>query len=371
MNRVLLPARLLALVALLLIHSPGRAEVHGGIELGAKGVKATAIDITGEGDEQEVKVLLSVSHNSTLSMGIAKTGVFDPKAVKDAAAAVTRFAERMKTEFKVPAERIHVVGSSGLFSAIEDKKDSIAANQETLAKAVQEASGIKMSFISDEREAELSIAGIVPRSKLGVAVLLDIGSGNTKGGYRDGDKGYVTFSVPYASVTFTEVIRKRAGKGDWMAFAEAAALARQEVLSPALKKSLEGKPEMLKKEPVYLSGGAFWALATLTRPGDRHSFVALTAEDIERYHRLLIEAKGEYPTIDFSSIKNTAIREAAEKEVTRIKAAFKPEQLLSGAEIIKGLSKEFGFDSGKKLYFVRHAQIGWILAFVKEKAVKP
>jgi len=44
--------------------------------------------------------------------------------------------------------------------------------------------------------------------------------------------------------------------------------------------------------------------------------------------------------------------------------------LLAGAEIIKGLSKEFGFDSGKKLYFVRHAQIGWILAFVKEQVEK-
>src|SRR6266511_2095569 len=174
----LLVCRCLALAALLLVSSAARAEVHGGIELGAKGVKGTVIDISGEGETQEVKILLAVSHNSTLSAGIAATGKFDPKAVADAAAAVVRFAERMKKEFKVPAERIHVVGSSGLFSGVADKPETIPPNREVLAKAVEDASGIKMTFISDEREAELSIAGIVPKSRAGTALLLDIGSGN-------------------------------------------------------------------------------------------------------------------------------------------------------------------------------------------------
>src|SRR5207237_384518 len=83
--------------------------------------------------------------------------------------------------------RLYVVGSSGLFSAIEGKKDAVKANQDALAEAIREACGLKMTFIDVTREAELSIDGVIPAKHAAVSMLLDIGSGNTKGGFRDGD----------------------------------------------------------------------------------------------------------------------------------------------------------------------------------------
>jgi exopolyphosphatase/pppGpp-phosphohydrolase len=348
--------------------NPARAEIHGGIEIGAKGVKATVLDVTGGADGYGVKVLLSKTENTTLVAGLASSGRFEATALQDTAKAVARFAAQMEKEYNVPAERLYVVGSSGLFSALVDKPDAIKANQEALAAAVRDTCGLKITFIDVKREVELSVAGTVPARDAGRAVLLDVGSGNTKGGYRDAGKGCVSASIPYGSVTFTDLVKKKAGKGT---FAENADALREEVLTPALKKAVEGKPELMQRERVYLSGGAAWALATLVHPGDRSGYVALTADDVDAYRQLLVAAKGEFPAPNLARISDPEVREAARKEIEQVKGVFKPEQLLAGAEILKALSDEFGFGKEKKVCFVRHAQVAWILAYVAEKATAP
>src|SRR5262245_52129059 len=147
--RALLRRQLVALVLLFLIVPAGlvRGETFGGIEIGGKGVKATVIAVEQTADGPEVKVLLADSKNTAITEGLGKTGKFDPDALKASAAAVAQFAERLQKEFKLPPERIYVVGSSGLFSAIEGKKDAIEANQRALTEAVKTASGLPMAFI--------------------------------------------------------------------------------------------------------------------------------------------------------------------------------------------------------------------------------
>jgi exopolyphosphatase/pppGpp-phosphohydrolase len=362
------PALALFAVVFLAAVPAARADVHGGIEVGAKGVKAAVIDVTGGADGYEVKTLMTATQNTTLTAGLAASGRFEAGALKDTAAAVAKFAEQMRKDHKVPAEHLHVVGSSGLFSALGDNKDAVKENRDALAAAVRDAAGLTMSFIDVEREVELSITGIVPAKYAAAALLLDVGGGNTKGGYRDGDQKPVSVSVPYGSVTFTDLVKKR---DDKKPFADNAAALREEVLVPALRKSAEGKSGLLKKERIYLSGGACWALATLVRPGDRAAYVAVTADDVEAYRKLLLAKPGEYPTPDLSGIADAAVREAAQKEIEQVKATFKPEQLLAGAEILKALAGEFEFGKDKKVYFARNAQVGWILAYVTEKAGAP
>jgi exopolyphosphatase/pppGpp-phosphohydrolase len=364
----LTPNRLVCLTAIifaLAASSSARAEVHGGIEIGAKGVKAAALDVTGGADGFDAKVLMNATQNTTLVAGLASSGHFDAEALKETAAAVAKFAGQMQKDHKVPPERIYVVGSSGLFSALAGKKDDIKTNQEALASAVRDACGLKMTFISVEREVELSIVGAVPPKYLGSALLLDVGSGNTKGGYRDGDKGYVTASIPYGSVTFTDAIKKRAEKEG---FAETAAALRGELLAPALKKEIDNRPELRKRERIYLSGGAVWAMATLIRPGDRGAYVALTAEDVEAYRKLLLKSPGKFPELDLTAIKDEAVRQEVKKEIERVKETFKPEQLLAGAEILKATADEIGLAKEKKVYFARNGYLAWILAYVVEQS---
>jgi exopolyphosphatase/pppGpp-phosphohydrolase len=350
------------LLTFLLLSVPARAAVHGGIEIGAKGVKTIALDVTGDADNFDIKVLMTGTENTTLTAGLAEAGRFSPEALQATAEAVAKFANTLQQEHKVPTERIYVVGSSGLFSAIADKKDAIKSNQDALSEAVQKASGLKMTFIDVTRESELSIDGIVPKKYSAVSILLDIGGGNTKGGFRDGDKGPVTFGIPYGSVSFSDAARKRPGEAS---YAEKASALRQEVVAPALRKAIEEKPALSKRERVYLSGGAIWAMTTFVHPGGQEPHVSVTPEDIATYREMLAKANGDYPSPALSSLGDKE-RAAAEKEIERVKKTFTVEQLLAGAEILKALADEFHFKD-RKVYFARNGYIGWILAYVIEK----
>jgi hypothetical protein len=357
---------LLGLAVLTLLAAPRvRAEVHGGIEIGSKGVKATTLDVTAGTEGPDVKLLKSGIQNTTLVSGLANSGRFDPEALKDTAAAVARFAAQMRSEGKVPPERIYVVASSGLFAPLEGKKEAIKENREALAVAVKGASGLPLSFLDVNREIELSIVGIVPDKQAGNSFLLDIGSGNTKGGYREPGKECVTVSIPFGSVSFSDLVKKKAGKGS---FTDAADGLRAEMLVPALRKRVAEKPGLLGRKRVYLGGGAAWALATLVRPGDRSSYVPLTVDDVTAYHKLVSKDLDTFPKVDLSSIADPDARASAQREIARVKDVFTPRQLLAGAEILKALASELHFDKETKLYFARHSATGWILAYVREKA---
>jgi hypothetical protein len=151
-------------------------------------------------------------------------------------------------------------------------------------------------------------------------------------------------------------------------FAKTAAVLREGTLVPALKDQLREKTALRQRDRIYLNGGAAWALATLVRPQDRGSYVNLSSADIAAYHKLLMRTPGVSPTPDLSSIADADVRQAAQKEIDRVKKVFPPEQLLAGAEILKALDTAFDFGgNSKQLVFARNGYIGWILAYVVEK----
>ena len=358
LNRIRL---LIATVAFFASATTARAELHGGIEIGAKGVKATVLDITPHADGYELSVKSGESINTTLSAGIAKNGKFDDKAIEETVAAVKQFHNRMTKDMKVPPERISIVGSSGLFSAIVDKPEAIAANQKVLAEAVQNAVGVKMDFIDAKREAELSIAGIMPKKYHAQSVLIDIGSGNTKGGY-PADKGFATMSTPFGTVTFTERIRK--AEGD---FAKTAKDLRESLLRPALREDLKNLTDLKSRKRVYLSGGIVWAACTLSHPEATSAFTPLSVKDIDALLDKIAAGK-EFPMPDLTAIADEAKRKKATAEIERIKSTFTPQQLLAGLHLLKALSSEVNFEQeGMQVFFARHGYLGWLLAYVTEK----
>jgi hypothetical protein len=361
-----LPGRawLAALAAGLLLHCQARAEVHGGIEIGAKGVRAVVVEVGG-GAGTAPKVLASRTQNTTLVRGLAEAGRFNPEALKDTAAAVGRFADWMRKEQQIADGRLYVVGSSGLFSALGGKAEQIRVNREALVAAVRAASGLTMDFVDVTREAELTVISVVPADQAAAAVLIDVGSGNTKGGALAGGRKVITFGIPYGTVTFFDLVKGRAAKGD---FAATAAALREEVLAPALKKQLQANQGLAGRRRVYLSGGTAWAMATLLRPADRGTYVALSAADIDAFHKLLRQGPDMAPASDPAQIADAAARQQAGKEVEQVRRTFTRDQLLAGTEVWRALSAAFDFAAdGRQLFFARNGHLGWILGYVTEK----
>jgi hypothetical protein len=344
-----------------------QAEVHGGIEIGAKGIKATVVHVSPNSDGFELAVKLADTTNTTLVAGLARTGEFDPKAVEETAAAVGRYFNKMKADFQVSPERIYIVGSSGLFSPLQDKPDQVKANRQVLSEAIRKATGATMTFIDAKREAELSMIGIVPRKYRDQAVLLDVGSGNTKGGYFGARNQITSISIPYGTVSFSELVKKAGGS-----FAESASSLRDEKLAPALRKELSAATDMTTRSRVYLSGGIVWATASLTHPEETRPFTPFAVKDIDDLQRRLAADPDRFPAPDVSAISDETKRSRALKEIQSVQKVFTTEQLLAGTHVLKAVATEMQLDSGKKeICFARYGNLGWILAYVTEKEKAP
>jgi Ppx/GppA phosphatase family len=354
-------ARRAAALAFCLIVAPGlalAAERRGGIEIGSKGVKMTVLEI-GDDPAAPPKEIGTAIADTTIASGVAKTGKYAPAAIEETAAAAAGFAKTMTGKLGVAPGNILVIGSSGL---------PAASNRQDLVDAVKKATGLPaMEFISVEREIDLTIAGLVPKAEWATAALIDIGSGNTKGGLFGPDGRATHISVPLGSVTFADRVSKDAGGKP---FAEAAEALRPSLLEAPLAEQVKAHPELASRKVVFLAGGAPYAMTTLMHPeAILQERVTITAAEIADYLKRLRAAQG-LPTPDFAAIADTAVRAAAEKEYRNVGNKFKRENLIAGAELMGALVSTMGLED-KTLVFDRNSATAWLRAFLNPSIVLP
>lgn len=378
---------LLAGVALLLAVSPVTQaqakrpattdpdETLGGIEIGSKGVKAIAVRISGADEGYDVKILYAEIINTTLMQ--LRDGKFTPEAVRDTTAAVHRFHQRMRQEYGLQPEQIHVVVSSGV----------VADNPQDLIAEVSKRIGTTPIFLDIDSEVQLTIAGAIPkRYRVGrtwydnrsISVLIDIGSGNTKGGYQQirqvpigrPEYDYVTWGITKGTVTFTTEVNKATGDAtDYQTFAKRAQALSSASLRAPLRSEVARKPGLINRKKVYLTGGIVWAMATLLYPEDRRSFVSLTTDDINQFYNRAILNPDALLEPDLSRITNAALRQEAEREVELVRNTFTPRNLIAGAEILRAVMTEMNL-TGKRLLYARFGHLAWILSYVRLQAEK-
>lgn len=348
--------------------------LYGGIEVGSKGIKATAIRVTDGEEGYNVKLIYAEVVNTTIMQ--LKDNKFAPEVIRDTVQAVGKLLARMKDEYSVPADRISIIGSSGIR----------ADNPQDLVKAIREKTGKTMSFLDVETEVQLSIVGTIPqryRTKTGwadnrgISMLIDVGSGNTKGGYQtirqvptgEPDYDYATVSIPKGTVSFTNEINQATGEdADLAVFARKARELSLASVRAALRKEMERKPGLFNRQRVYLTGGIVWAMTTLLHPEDRRTFVPVTAEDIDTFYRMVTaDPQGLQKLLNpnlAKRISNRQVRLEAEKEIESVRNTFSPRNLIAGAEILKAVNRDFNLP-GKRIRFARFGYLSWILSYVR------
>jgi exopolyphosphatase/pppGpp-phosphohydrolase len=142
------------------------------------------------------------SINTGLITGVKETGAFSEDAIKETAEAVKELFNLIKKKYGVKEENIFIVGSSALSSV---------KNRDELSKEIKELTGKDPAFITKEEEVLYNILGAVPDKYHLKALVIDIGSGNTKMGYLEGSDGNVrtvSVEIPYGTVSFTDLIQK-------------------------------------------------------------------------------------------------------------------------------------------------------------------
>src|SRR5262245_64939655 len=342
---------LLALCALLGWSASALAQsqtsMHGGIEIGAKGVKATVLQVTLDKQGRPTKVgkpRLNKTANTTLAVvekdQMANRVKFKEAAIKETAEEVGKFFKLMQKDFRVPPENIYVIASSGLPDV---------TNKQALVKAVEEVTsdgaaraGKKLMFIDQSDEVRLSIMGLLRDEDLGTSVFVDVGSGSTKCGYIEQEtktsvqRMSIVKTKLEGTVSFTRRITG-AMKDSSKDFVSVSDSLRDDRFTSPLRDELDRRPGLANRNSVFLSGGIVWVLVTVIKPETVNApLVRLTVADIEKFHQRLAKNPNVFPEPDLTGISDVKIREAAAKDVQRVRDTFTTENLLAGEDMLRG-----------------------------------
>ena len=328
-------------------------NLYGGIEIGSKGVKMSVLDVDNikKGD-YEVKSFWT--ENVGIARGIAIDGQLAQEDIKRAAEVVLANLLRIKNEFKVPENNIFIVGSSGV---------AMASNTKDLIDSIRNLTGKDLDFIDAQTEGKMLLKGCIPPMNYITSTVLDIGGGNTKGGYVDtyNNNNFVFFplSFDYGTITLTETINKKTKLDTTADFIEKL-FGMLPKLREKIKLMYNSKPLALDKENLYLSGGAVWAFYTLYNGTEAKSnFNAFTLDDVINYDAMI---KNNYNKFEDLAKTN--------KEVERVLKTYSQKHLIAASTLLLVCLEDIPSINDKKLYFAKQGQIAWLVSYIADRSKK-
>ena len=335
-------------------------EIYAGIEIGAKGVKFSIIGVRFTADGKlSFKIIKSDDINASAQS-------CTPASFQDAAKAVHTFLDTLAAR-NIPKDHIFVAGSSGL----RQELDRCGKREELLTVVRAEVSGIypnPIDFIEPCTEAELVTRGTVPSRYWGTTAMIDIGSGNTKGGYYS--NGQFECIDYYGTGAFTKYVQDRA-KG--RPFAEATASVYNDDVKQLIGSEMGRKPGFQTREQINFSGGIIYALTTYLYPEkilDKE--VTFTYKDAQLFKKLAVEDYAKLTNPDLTRIDGDETYKKAQSEIKKVKEkVFTQEQIIAGATLVEGIMDEIRKNTAPKKYvFQREGIIGWISGYIVKAIAK-
>lgn len=327
------------------------AQTYGGIEIGSKGVKISIIEVKNiKKSVYEIKQFWT--ENVGIARGISIDGNLIQADIDNAGQAVLRNYLKLLTEFKIDDSKIFIVASSGV---------GLAKNTALLVKLVKELTNKNMEVISSQLESKLSFKGCIPPKFYDKALLIDIGGGNTKGGYVDviNDENTVFFPVnlDLGTITLTEKIKKKINSEKITDFTNESILYSTSLKTEVFE-MLNKRAKTFDKSNIYTSGGAVWAFYTLSTLGEApQNFNMYALDDVLKYDQIL-----KYNFEKFQALAKT------DKEVDRVLNTYSQKHLISANNILISCLQNLDIKENKKIYFVKNGQIAWLLSYIADSA---
>ena len=295
----------------------------------------------------------SWSENVGIVKGVSIDGNLALEDMEKATSVVLANYLKIKTEFKVPDDNIFIVGSSGV---------AMAKNTQQLTDKIKLVTKKDLEFIDAQTEGKMLLRGCVPPVDYDDSMVLDIGGGNTKGGYIDvkNNDNFVFFplSVNFGTVTLTEAINKKTRNQSLSEYNEKAF-----GFLPTLREQINAmygtSPVALEKKKVFMSGGAVWAFYTLYNGAAKNTFNEFKLEDVIYYDAVLKN--------NFEKFENLA---KTNKDVERILKTYSQKYLISASNILLVCLEAIPDINSKKLYFAKEGQIAWLISYVADRSKK-
>lgn len=348
-----------------------RSTIFAGIEVGSKGVKMSLVEIDKKAVRSGSFHLLKDSSVNTDFIS------FNEASFHATLNGLTGLFNAINSRYQVPSERIFTVVSSGVKGQAE--KDNKSAWIQKLVDSFRVKIGEpqrKVEVVDIKEEARLSHLGIVPEEKRFTTFLVDIGSGNTKGGYFPfGTTNEIKlFQVNWGTKSISNAVEKRLDTDQGISNFNRQLL---RVLSGAPNSEIEyavnvsGAYNM--SDNIAFSGGIAWSISTLLFPEMvDNSVIPVTYDEVQKFSERLVRNYSEFSAdvILRKVTDNTIDKVLLAKEVKDVNKVFDQKALLAGTGLLLKIMRQFeGVYEKKQFYLVKNGQVGWISAYVDEGAM--
>ena len=249
-------------------------------------------------------------------------------------------------------DNIFIVGSSGV---------GMANNVQELVLKVKQATKKDMEIIDAATEAKMLLRGCVPPKYYKESIVLDIGGGNTKGGFAKTDEMSKNFvfsplKLNYGTITLTETIFKKKAESSNIEIFNNESFGYMPTVRNKINEMYDSSSDALSKTKVYLSGGAVWAFYTLFYGEVKEPFNTLKIEDVVTYDAVLKNNFEKYTKLA-----------QTDKFVAQVLSTYSQQHLISGNNILLALLEPIPNVESKDLYFAKEGQIAWLVSYVVDR----
>ncbi|MFH0785268.1 MAG: hypothetical protein V2B20_25400 [Pseudomonadota bacterium] len=361
------------------------------IEIGSKGIKPIAVEV------KKVQGKLTPTdfddkfgtHDVT-----PREEVSMPRVVQAICEDINHFQSQYG---KLP---IYLVGSSSMANVPHRAK---------LVEEIEKNVHLPVEFITAHQEADYLARGIwvppLPMYRRCESTVIDIGSGNIKGGYLENcdpkvekapKEKYVSFDVQdFGTVAFSTQTQKSVDSNAFSNFIDAAKDTRKQ-LESKLDEQTRTRPELSNgKKRFYLAGGAVWAMNTLlcldcpqyakrSATNDQQEYTVIKPTDIDEFYRYVTQegdkvcdysVENKYLRYSMDGKYNRPWEESRiEKQKTAIKkvcGVFKASRdLVSAAEILRAIKTKMEITENSHIFFMQNNLYTWSRQYLIDKQSK-
>ncbi len=348
------------------------ASVYAGIEVGSKGVKMSLL-------QMDKTAQLNGSYNLLKDTTINTDFIsFTQPTYQATLAAFSKLYEIALKDYQIPSGQIFTAISSGV--NIQAKKEDKMNWIDQLISAFKfnfNEPQRKVAVIDVSEEARLSHLGIVPDSRRYNTFIIDIGSGNTKGGFfpYGNTKDFKLFQLTWGTKSTANAAEKRLdGDNSLDNFNKQLGRVLLGAENAEIVYAVNESGSYPMSDNVAFSGGIAWAVATLMYPElVDNSVVPVSYADLIIFSEKLVT---NHATLsDFYIVQtitdNSLDKEAIGKAVKTVNKVFDQRALMAGTGLLLKIMRQFeSVYERKNFYLVKNGAVGWISAYVNQNTSK-
>lgn len=344
-----------------------KANTFAGIEVGSKGVKISILEAAKNPKTNGSYKLIKDSSINTDFIN------FDSNSFNSTLMAFVGLYQTALNAYQISNDKIFTVISSGVKGQSERENrtdwvnDFIDSFKQRINEPIRE-----VNIIDVAQEARLSHLGIVPNERRYTTFLIDIGSGNTKGGYfpNGNTKDFKLFDLNWGTKSVANETEKRSLEDKTLInYNRQLKRVLAGAVSNELVYAVNASNAYAMNDYVAISGGIAWSVATLMYPElGSQSIIPVTYDDVAFFLNKIAISIKPYEAASISKLiedtnpdKNNIVN-----EINRVHKVFDQRALLSGGNLLLNIMRQFsGVEEKKLFYLVKNGQVGWVSAYVE------